>query len=88
MVTYSNNPAANAIIEDTSEARSVLRTMRDDARELYWKHHKALAAHPFKDFSDQTVALRKLGQLADALGQIEAAYSAINRIGCWLDTDK
>jgi hypothetical protein len=84
-VSYENNPVANNLMQDVAAYRPVLLKVRDDLRAAYWKHHAAIAEASFSVNGDQTVALRKLGQLAEALGRAEAAYTAVAHVGCWLD---
>lgn len=84
-VTYQNNPVANAMMQDTAKHRVTLSKMRDDLRASYWQHHAAVAEAEFPIGMEQTIALRKLGQLAEALGKVEAAYAAVTHVGCWLD---
>lgn len=84
-VTYENNEPANAIIDAVGPAREALQQHRESLREIYWEHHAAVAKHGFKRSSYQTDALRKLGQVAEALGKVEAAHAALARVQCWND---
>lgn len=84
-VTYQNNPFANDLmLNAVGASKQPLYEMVATLRKQYWEAHAALSTTSFDTKKDQTVAMRKLGQLAELIAALEEAHSRAARLGCWL----
>ena len=84
-VQYDNVHIANDIADDAALVKDQIRENIDALRRVYFKAHEQLGKASYRSPREQTIDMRRLGQLADLIGKLEDAHSAAARCKCWID---
>lgn len=83
-VNYEGNKVANAVASLTRSTAENLVPQIKDLESAYWMLSAQLKETAYSDPNDQLTAMRRLGQLAEAIAALKEAKTVCVHAGCWL----
>lgn len=84
-VEYNGNEIANTVANETRALAREIDAKTKLLKAQYFELTDKLMNTTYVEAKEQTVAMRRLGQLAECIGKLEQTKTKLVRAGCWLD---